>query len=353
LAASLRRENCLANWLATGWVASVIRIAEVDVRDDEALRRWHAVEQASITHDSPDAVPRPLDALVAYVREAEARSQRTLLAAWSGDEMLGTAEVALPLVDNTHLTHLAINVDPRHRRRGVGSRLLATVDEAPWSAGRTTVLGEVSGPVDGIPAGLSFAEARGFTTVHEEDHLVMELPRSPEDLPKAGAEPANPPTDYEVLTWSKRCPEPLAEAYCAMRTTMDNDVPIGEVDMLPSTFTVEQLRQEEKRIANAYDSVVATVRRRANGEMCGYSLVYLAHDSKQALQDDTLVMPEHRGRRLGQLLKLATLDVIQKRYPQRSSLHTWTDPENHAMYRTNVRFGFKAVERMREVQRKQ
>ena len=31
-------------------------------------------------------------------------------------------------------------------------------------------------------------------------------------------------------------------------------------------------------------------------------------------------------------------------------MHTWTDPDNHAMYATNAAFGYRPVERMHEVQ---
>ena len=33
-------------------------------------------------------------------------------------------------------------------------------------------------------------------------------------------------------------------------------------------------------------------------------------------------------------------------------IHTWTDPENLAMYRTNTALGFRVVERMHEMQRR-
>ncbi len=82
----------------------------------------------------------------------------------------------------------------------------------------------------------------------------------------------------------------------------------------------------------------------------GYSLVYLPRGSDQALQDDTLVMPERRGHRLGLALKLATYAVIAVKHPERATRHTWTDPGNHAMYATNAAFGYRPVERMREVQ---
>ena len=70
------------------------------------------------------------------------------------------------------------------------------------------------------------------------------------------------------------------------------------------------------------------------------------------MQGDTLVMPDHRGHRLGTILKLATLDLLLRDHPERESVHTWTDPENHAMYRTNLEFGFAVAERMHEMQRK-
>ena len=82
----------------------------------------------------------------------------------------------------------------------------------------------------------------------------------------------------------------------------------------------------------------------------GYSLVFLAHGSSQVLQDDTLVMPEHRGHRLGLALKLATYAVVAAEHPDRATMHTWTDPQNHAMYATNTAFGYRPVERMHEVQ---
>ena len=70
-----------------------------------------------------------------------------------------------------------------------------------------------------------------------------------------------------------------------------------------------------------------------------------------AQQDDTLVMPAHRGHRLGLLMKLATLDVIAREHPERLLLHTHTNPANVAMMRTDADVGFRVVERMHEMQR--
>lgn len=76
----------------------------------------------------------------------------------------------------------------------------------------------------------------------------------------------------------------------------------------------------------------------------------LAKGAEHVQQDDTLVMPEHRGARLGTLLELATLDAVRRDHPERRALHTWTEPDNHAMYRTNTDVGYRPVERMPEMQ---
>src|SRR3546814_14444245 len=70
-----------------------------------------------------------------------------------------------------------------------------------------------------------------------------------------------------------------------------------------------------------------------------------------AMQDDTLVMPEHRGRRLGPRLILATLQVLTRNHPERRALHTWTEPEHHSMSRTNTDSGSVARDGQFEVQR--
>ena len=155
-----------------------------------------------------------------------------------------------------------------------------------------------------------------------------------------------------MVTWGDRCPDEHAAGYCEMKTQMSNDVPVGEIDYQPIVYDEARLRTEEQRASRSYHLVVAAARRTSDGAFGGYTVLYLPHDEAHVLQDDTLVMPEHRGHRLGTILKLATLDVVRRDHPERVAIHTWTDPENHAMYRTNLGFGYTPAERMYEMQRK-
>ena len=123
---------------------------------------------------------------------------------------------------------------------------------------------------------------------------------------------------------------------------MENDVPTGDIDLEPVVMDEERLRTGEARLARSYFGVTAAARRRSDGVFGGYTQVYLAHGVDYVQQDDTLVMPEHRGHRLGTLLKCATLEIVQREHPERVVIHTDTALDNPAMQATNRDFGFRA-----------
>ena len=176
----------------------------------------------------------------------------------------------------------------------------------------------------GTPA-YDFAAALGFEVVHREDHLVLDLPVAAEAIEALRARALADATAYEVLTWQGRCPDEHVEAYAAMRTRMDNDVPIGEIDHEPVVIDVERVRAGEQRTGEV-------VPRHHRGGPARRTTVSSAatpsctcpHGADYVHQDDTLVMPEHRGHRLGTLLKCATLEIAQREHPERVAIHTDT-----------------------------
>ena len=328
-------------------------IVEIDPSNEADLRAYWESEQAAIRADRPHALLRTWDGLRHSVTVPGPYYRRTLVVARDGDAVVGVAEIGGSVEDNTHLADLEISVLPDRRREGVGRALYDDAMRRCAETGRTTVGGEVHVPAGVEPAAAApyaFATTMGLGEVHVEDHLVLPLPVDEGHVAvlRTGAE--EKAADYEMITWGDVCPDEYVAAFCEMRTRMDTDVPIGEVDYEPVVFTEERLRSSEERLSKSYASVVAAARRRRDGVFAGYSQVHLQHGQTDVLQDDTLVMPDHRGRRLGTLLKLATLRVLAEEYPAATSIHTWTDPDNHAMQRTNRDFGFRAVERMHEMQ---
>jgi GNAT superfamily N-acetyltransferase len=325
-----------------------MEIRDLDVHDDARLREWWEVEQAAHRHDRRQPVLRTLASLTFSARNPSPHYRREPLAALEDGRVVGVADLGYPCGDNEHLADLEICVHPEQRRRGVGRALHTEATRRRRAAGRSSDLGEVHTPVDAPDSpGLAFARALGYADLHREHHLAMALPADPARVAELAA---SVPADHEVVTWSGRCPDELLDDYVAMRNRMNADAPLGDLDWVPPEVDRERVRLEESRLARTYDSVVAAARRRSDGVMGGYSLTYLGHGMTEAWQDDTLVMPDHRGHGLGLALKLATLALVQRDHPDRTSYHTWTDPENHAMYRTNLRFGYRAIEVMHEMQ---
>lgn len=326
-----------------------MEIAELDPEDDTGLREYHDVEQAACRADHPHAVLRTFPQLVQLTRRPSSYYRRTLLVARDAGRIIGTAELGLTVEDNLHLADLQVRVVPEARRRGVGRTLHDELVRRARAAGRTTWLGEINQPLEGEPSpAYGFATALGYEVVQEQHHQVLQLPV---DAALLDAVPGAPP-GYAVLTWGNRAPDDLVEAYAAMHTQMGRDAPSGEVDHQPVEITVDRVRQGEQRTAEAYDQVVAVARRESDGVFGGYTLVYLVHDADYVVQDDTLVMPDHRGRGLGMALKVAMLRLLAAEHPERRVVHTWNAVENTFMQRINRDLGFRPVERELEMQRR-
>ena len=323
---------------------TTLHIAEVDPHDDRLLRAFWDNEQAAQRAERRDPVLRTYDALTATMRDPSPYYGRVLLAAVDGDELIGGVDVSWPLQDNTHLGEIEVNVRPDRWRQGIGRLLHETAIGRLRAQSRTTVIGEACESPDGDGPAVPFATALGYASSHLEHHLVLALPADVEELP--------PDAAYTVVTWAERCPDEHVAAYVAMRNQMETDVPIGDLELEPVLLDEERVRVSEARTARSYQRLVAAALHDAGGAMVGYSELFLPHGETYAQQDDTLVMPDHRGSRLGLRLKQANLALLHRDHPERKLLHTWTAPGNAAMIRTNERFGFRVVERMHEMQRK-
>ena len=346
--------NGVAGSVSFRKAAEVIAISEVDPADEATLRGFWEVEQAAQRHDREHALLRSWDRLHTLAQGANPYYGRTFLAAHDGDRVVGAAEAVRSLQDNLHLADLEVNVLPERRREGIGRALYDEAMSRLLADGRTSVCGEVyvpGGEGPGTPA-YDFAAGLGFEVVHREDHLMLDLPVAAAAIEALRSRARADAAAYEILTWQDRCPDEHVEAFAAMRTRMQNDVPTGEVDYEPIVIDVERLRAGEQRTGKSFHSITAAARRLDDGEFGGYSLLYLPHGADYIHQDDTLVMPEHRGHRLGTLVKCATLEIAQREYPERVAIHTDTAVDNHAMQATNRHFGYRPVEQLLEMQRR-
>jgi mycothiol synthase len=332
----------------------MLSIRTVDPPDEQALQAAYSVFRDGVSAGRTAALVTPYETFRDSLRDPSPWKDTVLLAAYESEDHerpLGVAMLELPKRDNRHLAELEIAVLPRQRGRGVGEALYAEGHARARAAQRSTMIGELfveAGlEIDDAPGG-RFALRHGYASVHCEDHLVLDLPAS---LPEAVR-----PSGYHVRSWEGPCPDDLVTSYAEMRHAMERDVPTGDLDVEPRSWDVARVREHEQRMTKLdytmLVSVAAADGQSTAGRLVGYTMMLLpGHGSTDVYQEDTLVVPSHRGHGLGTVLKAANMNVLAAGFPQRRRIHTWTAAANAPMQLINRAFGFRVAEKMHEIQR--
>lgn len=150
--------------------------------------------------------------------------------------------------------------------------------------------------------------------------------------------------DFSFLGWVDRCPDELVAAYCALKAAMNSQAPTGELDVEDQHWDEGRLREEEALLqagGRARHTVVAVA---PDGSLAGHNeLLVFEHDPTVVWQWDTLVVPAHRGHRLGLALKVRNLRDVQAAYPRAVEVRTYNADSNTYMVAVNDAIGFVPV----------
>ena len=255
--------------------------------------------------------------------------------------VVGVLEVGQPRWDNQHLGYLDVDVHPDRLRRGIGRALFEAGVEQVRAEGRTTLLADAWD----LPANEAFCASLGLERGIQEAERRLDLDRLDRarvaDLHREAAARAG---DYELLRLPGALPEELLEPMVAL-TAMINDAPTGELDVEDEVYTAERLRAFEVAQAGHRRRMYRLVaRHRGTGEPAGHTLVAVHADQPwYAGQYDTSVAREHRGHRLGLLLKTAMLAWLAEVEPQLRCLDTWNAVDNTLMVAVNEALGCRVV----------
>ncbi|MPV37429.1 GNAT family N-acetyltransferase [Georgenia subflava] len=301
------------------------------------------VEAAAAVTDPADAITDPADAIT------------------DPATVLGYAAVSMPLTDNTHLAHVDLAVRPAARRRGIGGALWREVERRARAAGRsavTTWSSHASEAPEGAgalvpPTGAGriatddpatrFALAHGFSLEQGERQSTLRLPVDPSLLAgwRAEAEAAAG-GDYRVVQWQDRTPERWLDALAELQRRMSVDVPVAGLDFQEEVWDAARVRDMDEDIARAGQRYVLTaVEHVPTGSLVAFThLVMPQAQPEVVFQYNTLVHGDHRGRRLGLLVKAANLQLLAAAQPAARRVHTWNAGENAHMLAINVRMGF-------------
>jgi hypothetical protein len=148
---------------------------------------------------------------------------------------------------------------------------------------------------------------------------------------------------YELLGWTDRCPDQFVDQMALLMSRMSTDSPAGALHYDPEVWDAKRVRHvEDEWKQTGQESLVAAARHTASGELAAYSVLqYSASKPLVAVQDDTLVAREHRGNRLGMLVKILNLRRLLREHPFVERVVTFNAAENEHMLAINEALGFR------------
>ena len=301
-----------------------------------------ALDNAAQALDDPEAypvIPEQLAGNLRYGWDSDP-SEYYLYTPEDGSEPVASLEIDLPTLDNRHLFWFAVTVHPEHRRRGHGTALVREVVRRAEEAGRTTLW---AGCVEEDLGARKFLENLGFAWASHDARrrqVLAEVDQAELDRLYAAAEIAaadyrlerlRPPISDEVLT-------ELIEA-----TEAINDAPMGALTFEDEVFDLSRMQAVEANLVGRGDlSYRVLARHRRSGEVGGHTFVAINPlRPTVGRQGDTAVARQHRGHRLGLLLKIEAMRWLAEVEPQLEVIETWNNVDNRFMISVNEQLGYR------------
>lgn len=317
-----------------------VELVEVDPWDDASFAQWCAVVQAVERLERPDDPGWTLhEQRRLSLSDEDARKQ--LLVVLDGGRAAGAARLELPDKDNQHLCEALLMVHPEARRRGIGRALDDEVVRRVRAEGRSTVLTFCDEPPGRDLGNRAAGLALGYDVAQTEVRRDIDLPLPPALVDELRRTCAPYAADYDLLTWWDRCPDELLADCAALNQAMSTDVPKDEMDWREEVWDGARVRRNEEQ-TRAMDRtyVAAGAVHRPTGRMVAFTTMGLPRSApERAYQWETLVLREHRGHRLGMLVKLTALQELHAQQPATRLISTWNARENAPMIAVNDALG--------------
>ena len=328
---------------------------DADWHDYQVLSRAHGHEligghQWDITDEA---------SLLAAQNEEDDRVRRYL--AQLDGVTVGHANSRTNLVDDPEQMNVFVYVLPEHRGKGVGRALAERLKADAEGFGRFNTWPTTTIPADGeetlsppngvgvVPAnhpGVRLALSYGFKLGQVERVSRYDFASPRVDPAVALAEAAAVAgADYAVITWEGPADDSMLADLGKLREGMYTDTPSGDLTVVEAKFDAERMRAKDAERLIANRMFRAVVRHVPSGSIVGLNELMVERSNPDAFVDqwDTIVLPEHRGHRLGMLVKAANLIQLRDAVPTAEAIMTWNAEENRHMLAVNEALGFYPV----------
>jgi GNAT superfamily N-acetyltransferase len=323
----------------------------------EMTRVRNEIEATTIGTEELGLSPEEL-----FPRWIDAHDPRRLFLARVDGRIVGRGTYEFAPEPRDPVGWLTVEVLREFRRRGIGNALFTAMEVVARQDGRTVYQTgffsktKVRGPklkaptgYGSVPAkddGVRFAVAHGFSLEQVVRASRLALPVAPTVLEKlrARAEAVAGP-DYGVVRWEGRTPVERRADLAMLRRRMLTDAPYGALDIREEEWTAQRVSDqddlEEKGPRVLLTSAIEHV---PSGHLVAFNELVAPSDlTRPVAQRDTLVLSEHRGRRLGMLMKVDNIQALTRTHPGHPAITTGNAEENRYMLDVNEAVGFVAL----------
>ncbi|GAA2237318.1 hypothetical protein GCM10010401_06820 [Rarobacter faecitabidus] len=304
---------------------------------------------------SDDMRLTPHELLVQYHNQTDAVRRLWLLLI--DDEPVGRLGLDLPNEPGSRVALISVELLARAQGKGLGAAALSLAEREAAAAGRTRVQGWTAHPGSAperlaAPTGFGsipldraarFLLGHGYALEQIERKSVLTLPGSQARLRALLDEAcAAAGPDYEFVSWELPTPTEFVDGYALVKSRMSTDIPSAGMEFDAEVWDAARVERHDRTfVAGGFDFQVGAVRHVPSGQLVAFSELMLGSDKRGTTsQEDTLVLREHRGHRLGMLVKCANLLAWRERFPDSPRVTTFNAEENRPMLDINERMGF-------------
>jgi GNAT superfamily N-acetyltransferase len=312
---------------------------------DEEIAAWRACMHEAWMADRPWEIVPPQSHYAQLLRVGFPDEVTELYAAYDGEHMVGVLEVAVTSGSNKDKVEARVAVVLDHRRRGIGRELMELAEQRAREADGTYLLTITSYPFEEreTNGNRRFAEAIGMALDLDEIHRMCPLPVDEAVLDELEAKAWPQAEGYRIETYDTPVPERYRTSYFDVENQLPLDAPMGAVPWAKSTggeemhLAIFDFLRETGRVG--YTGVAIS----PEDEVVAYTTLATRADEVGVSQWGTLVRRDHRGHKLGTLVKIANLRRLQTEHPERRELHTTNAEVNEHMIGINEALGFRPV----------
>lgn len=276
-----------------------------------------------------------------------------------GGEIVGVATMLIPLDEGSTSVEFDLMPDPQRWGEGIEDALLDAVEEQARAEGRRVVqtwtLHRPDAPGERLPSPTGFGSIpaddrqtrfmldHGYSFEQAERNSIFDLKGSFDTVERMLAdalEAAGP--EYRVVSWLSPTPDQHKAGYAYVISRMSTDVPAAQLEFAEEIWDAGRVERRDKRLLDGGHTIsVACVEHIPTGTLVAYNeLVIAADHSAPTHQWGTLVLKEHRGHRLGTIVKCANLLRWRELMPDSPRVSTFNAEENRPMLDINEAIGF-------------